>query len=139
MFAPMVDRIQPAVPSPPQHRTRKSGICEKYFNPGRGPPFVKSNTCLGLSKYRNLFSILRANITAMLIHVKDEIYCRTLQKLLTNRNVKKSEVFCFLRGRKRPVVWNVLKRKSELQKKIYFIKRWNLMVFSQTTDWCKYL
>ena len=98
MFAPMVDRIQPAVPSPPQHSTRKSGICEKYFNPGRGPPFVKSNTCLGLSKYRNLFSILKANITAMLIHVKDEIYCCTLHNLLTNRNVKKSEVFCFLGG-----------------------------------------
>lgn len=88
MFAPMVDRIQPAVPSPPQHSTRKSGICEKYFNPGRGPPCAKSNTCRGLSKYRNLFNILKPNITGMFIHVKDEIYCCRLQNLLAHANVK---------------------------------------------------
>jgi len=58
MNLPIVARIQPAVPSPPQHSTRKSGTCEKNFKPGCGPPSARLKTCLGFRIYRNLFSNL---------------------------------------------------------------------------------
>ena len=50
---PIVSRIQPMVPSPPQQMTRRSGTSLNSWRPCIGPPLVRLYTCRGFSRYCN--------------------------------------------------------------------------------------
>lgn len=55
---PIVSKIHPTVPSPPQHTTLKFGTSLNIVSPCIGPPVARLCTCLGFSMYWNFLSIL---------------------------------------------------------------------------------
>lgn len=54
---PIVSKIHPTVPSPPQQITLKFSTSLNIWSPCMGPPVAKLWTCRGLSMYWNFLSI----------------------------------------------------------------------------------